>query len=79
MKYILFQDFSGKPCPIIFPNRIEFEELREQVPYTRILSAGYVEMEQNGLRCHGKAASINAAAAGSDAEILTNAFVEDAQ
>ena len=35
MKYIMFEDFSGAPVPIIFPNRINFDEMREQMPYTR--------------------------------------------
>ncbi len=40
MKYIIFEDFSGDPTPIIFPNRIDHADMREQMPYTKALSAG---------------------------------------
>ncbi|MBG0777985.1 MAG: hypothetical protein H0S85_16280 [Desulfovibrionaceae bacterium] len=78
MKYILFEDFSGKPSPIIFPNRIEFDEMREQMPYTRVLGAGYVEMEGR-TRCYGKATSIQAEAGEGDAEVIQRYFAEETE
>ncbi|MGE4297403.1 MAG: hypothetical protein AB7E47_05175 [Desulfovibrionaceae bacterium] len=79
MKYILFEDFGGHPVPIIFPNRIDHEEMREQMPYTKVLSGGYVELEQGAFRCYGEAKSIKACAGDGDAALLVGIFSEDAQ
>ncbi len=35
MKYLIFEDFSGEVIPIIFPERILHEEMREQIPIQR--------------------------------------------
>ena len=49
MKYIMFEDFSGAPIPVIFPNRIDHLEMREQMPYTKVLSAGYISPRAGGI------------------------------
>ena len=43
MKYIIFEDFAGHPAPILFPGRVSHGEMRELVPYSSVISAGYVE------------------------------------
>ena len=70
MKYIMFEDFSGTPLPIIFPKRIDFTEMREQIPYTKVLSAGYVHVTGCGFACHGESKSLAAQARGEDALII---------
>ncbi len=70
MKYIMFEDFSGTPLPIIFPKRIDFSEMREQIPYTKVLSAGYVHVTSSGFACHGESKSLAAQARGEDALII---------
>jgi hypothetical protein len=70
MKYIMFEDFSGAPVPIIFPKRIDFAEMREQIPYTKVLSAGYVHVSGSGFACHGESKSLAAHARSEDALII---------
>lgn len=70
MKYIMFEDFSGDPLPIIFPNRIGYLEFREQIPYTNVLSAGYVQLRPGGITCHGEAKELEREARPEDAAII---------
>ena len=74
MKYIIFKDFSDEPCAILFPNRIGHLEMREQMPYSTVISAGYVDMVEGGFVCHGSAKELNASPGQKDAEILLNNF-----
>lgn len=76
MKYIMFEDFSGTPIPIIFPGRINHDDMREQMPYTRVLSAGYVQTRDGGFVCHGGSKALKAEARPEDAEIIA-ARLED--
>lgn len=78
MKYIMFEDFSGAPVPIIFPNRIDFNEMREQMPYTKALSAGYVSLSPAGFSCHGQAKELELVANPDDADTINNKF-QDAE
>lgn len=70
MKYIMFEDFSGAPVPIIFPKRIDFTEMREQIPYTKVLSAGYVSLSGSSFACHGESKSLAVAARAEDAAVI---------
>ncbi len=70
MKYIMFEDFSGDPVPIIFPNRVDFVEMREQIPYRTVLSAGYVQHRSSGFACHGEAKELNAESRPGDAAVI---------
>lgn len=74
MKYIMFEDFSGAPVPIIFPNRIDHGEMREQMPYTKALSAGYVSHGPDGWSCHGASKALELQAADDDAAIIAKKF-----
>jgi len=78
VKYIIFEDFSGDPTPIIFPNRIDHADMREQMPYTKALSAGYVSHGPYGFSCHGKSKTLDLEADENDAVIITEKF-EDAE
>lgn len=78
MKYIMFEDFSGTAVPIIFPSRINFDEMREQMPYTTALSAGYITLTDAGVRCHGQSKSLQLEAGPNDAAIIQTKF-EDAE
>ncbi len=78
MKYIIFEDFQGRPLPIIFPERIDHYEMREQMPYATVVSAGYVELEGEAVfRCHGKAVELGAAARPEDAAVMQQSFMSD--
>lgn len=79
MKYIIFEDFQGRPLPIIFPERIDHMEMREQMPYATVISAGFVELDGEAVfRCHGKAVGLGASAREVDAAVMQQAFVSDA-
>ncbi|MBZ2173605.1 hypothetical protein [Nitratidesulfovibrio sp. SRB-5] len=74
MKYIIFEDFSGHPVPFIFPHRVDHADMREQLPYTRVLSAGYVDMVDGVFRCHGGAPELQVSARNEDAAIIAAKF-----
>ena len=74
MKYILFEDFSGDPVPIIFPNRIDFAEFREQIPYSKVLSAGYIQLRGQSFTCHGESKGLEARSRREDAAIIQEKF-----
>lgn len=74
MKYIMFEDFSGAPIPVIFPNRIDHVEMREQMPYTKVLSAGYISYGTEGFRCHGSCKPLEVQASSEDAVIISKKF-----
>ena len=71
MKYIMFEDFSGHAVPILFPDRVRHEEMREAIPYTRVLSAGYVALGPKGITCHGAAPELESAVGPEDAAIIS--------
>lgn len=77
MKYIMFEDFSGTAIPVIFPNRIDHEEMREQMPYTKVLSAGYISFGPDGFLCHGSSKSLEAQAGPGDADLIAATFANE--
>jgi hypothetical protein len=74
MKYIIFEDFSGKPQPIIFPEKIMHSEIREQLPYSTVLSGGYVDFSAGVFICHGEAEELEVKAGEKDAAVIMDAF-----
>ena len=53
VKYLIVEDFSGQAVPFIFPRRVDHSDMREQLPYSRVVSAGFVELGPNGFACTG--------------------------
>ena len=76
MKYILFEDFSGQAIPLLFPDRIRHDEMREVVPYSTVLAAGYVTLTPRGLNCHGESKALGKAARDEDAQLIAAHFAE---
>lgn len=74
MKYLIAEDFTGQPVPFIFPDRVTHADMREQLPYTKILSAGYILLRGESFVCHGGDADVNAVAGPDDASIIQNCF-----
>ncbi|MDR1946716.1 MAG: hypothetical protein LBQ51_06070 [Desulfovibrio sp.] len=74
MKYILCEDFAGQPVPFLFPDRVSHLDMREQLPYARVLSAGYVSLEDNHFVCSGGDAEIGVYAGKKDAECIAAFF-----
>ena len=74
MKYLIAEDFAGHPVAFIFPDRVSHADMREQLPYTRFLSAGYIRMENGVFSCSGGDAELSLFARPEDAAILTASF-----
>lgn len=75
MKYLIMQDFSGQAVPFIFPRRVDHCDMREQLPYAQVLSAGLVEHDASGFVCHGGNAELNVQARPEeDAAIIAEAL-----
>ena len=74
MKYLIAEDFAGQPVPFIFPDRVTHADMREQLPYTRILSAGYIVLENASFLCSEGDAELNLFARPEDASIIAASF-----
>lgn len=75
MKYLIAEDFAGQPVPFIFPDRVTHADMREQLPYTRILSAGYVVIHNGQFVCSEGDADLNLFARPEDADIIAASFM----
>lgn len=77
MKYLIAEDFAGQPVPFIFPDRVTHADMREQLPYTRILSAGYVSFQNGKFICSGGDADLNSFARPEDSVIISASFAAE--
>lgn len=78
MKYIIFEDVGGKRIPILFPGKIMHQEMREQIPYATVLSAGLVYHDGTAFVCRGGSRELGVSARSSDSEIIAESFRESA-
>ncbi len=74
MKYLIVQDFSGQEVPFIFPRRVDHLDMREQIPYTHVVAAGFVEFGPDGFICYGGNAELGVSARPQDAGIVQEAL-----
>lgn len=74
MKYILCEDFSGQPIPFLFPDKVAHLDMREQLPYANVLSAGYITLADGGFLCSGGDAELGVTAKAGDAECIAAFF-----
>jgi hypothetical protein len=74
MKYIIFEDFGGHQTPILFPGRILHEEMRDQIPYARVLSAGEVVCIGGEFVCRGRSKALGVTASAEDAAVISAYF-----
>lgn len=75
MKYLIVEDFSGQPVPFIFPRRVAHSDMRNQLPYGRVISCGYVEMDDGNIQCAGGDADLGCSAReAEDARIIADAL-----
>lgn len=77
MKYLICEDFSGQAIPFIFPDKVGHADMREQLPYAKVISAGYVELVDGHFRCHGGDAALESFARPEDAGCLTAFFTPE--
>lgn len=74
MKYIICEDFSGQPIPFLFPDKVAHLDMREQLPYTKIISAGYIALVDGLFICTGGDVELGVSALPQDAEHITTFF-----
>ncbi len=74
MKYLIVEDFAGQSVPFVFPDRVTHADMREQLPYTRIISAGYVALRDGVFVCTGGDTELNVFARPEDAAVITASF-----
>lgn len=75
MKYLICEDFSGQEIPFIFPRRVDHCDMREQLPYGKIVAAGFVELGEDGFHCTGGNNELEVHARGKrDAELIAEAL-----
>ncbi|MDL2266406.1 hypothetical protein LJC46_00255 [Desulfovibrio sp. OttesenSCG-928-G15] len=74
MKYIICEDFSGQPVPFLFPDKVAHVDMREQLPYARVFSAGYVVLENGEFVCHGGDVELGVSCAEGDASRIAEFF-----
>lgn len=76
MKYLICRDFSGQPVPFIFPDKVAHVDMRDQLPYGSVISAGYVELRGGKFFCYGGDVDLGVSAQEPDAELLEKFFHE---
>lgn len=74
MKYLVCEDFGGQPIPFLFPDKVAHMDMREQLPYTKVLSAGYITLEQGKFVCTGGDKELEAASRPEDASFIEGFF-----
>lgn len=74
MKYIICEDFSGQDVPFLFPDRVSHADMREQLPYARIVAAGYIILADGQFVCSGGDAELNVSCRPEDAECIAAFF-----
>ncbi|MDL2290776.1 hypothetical protein LJC09_01545 [Desulfovibrio sp. OttesenSCG-928-F20] len=74
MKYIICEDFSGQPIPFLFPQRVSHADMREQLPYAKVISAGYIILAEGQFVCSGGDGELNLASRPEDAECIAAFF-----
>ena len=77
MKYIIFQDFSGQPVPFLFPDKVAHADMREQMPYTSVISAGYVTLDAGAFICFGGDAELGVHSKPEDVDCIRSFFSTD--
>jgi len=58
MKYLIVEDFAGKPVCVLFPRRVDHADMRDQLPYGQVISAGFVVLDNGELHCSGGSAEL---------------------
>jgi hypothetical protein len=74
MKYLIFNDFAGKPVCVLFARRVDHADMRDQLPYAKVLAAGFVELHDGRLCCSGGSIELGVKARSEDPEIIAEAL-----
>ena len=75
MKYLIVEDFSGQPGCFLFPRRVDHGDMRDQLPYGRVISAGFAELDDGRFLCSGGSQELKVTARpDEDAALLAEAL-----
>ena len=75
MKYLIVVDFSGQPVCFLFPRRVDHGDMRDQLPYGRVISAGFAELDDGRFLCSGGSQELKVTARpDEDAALLAEAL-----
>lgn len=75
MNYLIVEDFSGRPVPFIFPRRVDHGDMRDQLPYGRIIAGGFLELGPSGFVCSGGSSELGIKARpAEDAAVIAEAL-----
>ena len=74
MKYLVVEDFAGQPIPFLFPDRVDHADMRDQLPYGRVLGAGYVVLRDGEFVCSGGSAELGTVARDEDGRVIKDAL-----
>lgn len=74
MKYLIMEDFSGQAIAFLFPRRVDHEDMREQLPYAKVISAGYLELDAGQFKCSGGYPALGLNAREEDLAIIIEAL-----
>ena len=75
MKYLIVEDFSGQPVCFLFPRRVDHGDMRDQLPYGRVISAGFAELDDGRFLCSGGSQELKVTARpDEDAALLAEAL-----
>ncbi len=74
MKYLILQDFAGRPAPFIFPARVNHADMREQLPYVKVISAGSIKLQDGIFVCSPADTGLEVPFHEEDVEIINKAF-----
>ena len=75
MKYLIVEDFSGQPVCFLFPRRVDHGDMRDQLPYGRVISAGFAELDDGRFLCSGGSQELKVTALpDEDAALLAEAL-----
>ncbi|MDR1857707.1 MAG: hypothetical protein LBR22_11260 [Desulfovibrio sp.] len=75
MHYLIVEDFSGQPVPFLFPRRVDHADMRDQLPYGKVIAAGIVELHDDaGLVCTGGCHELGVVSRPEDSGIIRHAL-----
>ena len=75
MQYLIVEDFSGQPVCFLFPRRVDHGDMRDQLPYGRVISAGFAELDDGRFLCSGGSQELKVTARpDEDAALLAEAL-----
>ena len=75
MKYLIVEDFSGQPVCFLFPRRVDHGDMPDQLPYGRVISAGFAELDDGRFLCSGGSQELKVTARpDEDAALLAEAL-----